>query len=68
MDNTNYKPRLVDARVQELLELFGAVCVEGPKWCGKTWTSMAHAKSCIMLGDPQNNFGNRQMAQIDDYE
>ncbi len=65
MDNANYKPRLVDARVQELLELFGAVCVEGPKWCGKTWTSMVHAKSCIMLGDPQNNFGNRQMAQID---
>ena len=34
-----YMPRLIDARIAKYLELFGAVLIEGPKWCGKTWTS-----------------------------
>ncbi len=65
MNNENYRPRLVDNRIKEMLQIFGAVCVEGPKWCGKTWTSISHAKSSIMLGDPRNNFSNRQIAQTD---
>ncbi len=65
MNDSNYKPRLIDAYIQEMLQLFGAVCIEGPKWCGKTWTSIAHSNSCIMLGDPKNNFSNRQMAMLD---
>ena len=40
-----YKPRLVDERVQRYLRIFGAVLIEGPKWCGKTWTSLNHANS-----------------------
>ena len=43
----------------------GAVCIEGPKWCGKTWTSAYHSKSEFMVGDPQNNFSNRKLAEID---
>lgn len=31
-----YIPRLVDARIQRLLRLFGAVEVRGTKWCGKS--------------------------------
>ena len=42
-----------------------AVCIEGPKWCGKTWTSAYHSKSEFMVGDPQNNFSNRKLAEID---
>lgn len=40
-----YLPRVVDAQVERYLRLFGAVAIEGTKWCGKTWTSRHHAKS-----------------------
>ena len=33
-----YKPRMIDSRVEQYLTAVGAVCVEGPKWCGKTTT------------------------------
>lgn len=64
MNNENYKPRLQDSLVQELLECAGAVCVEGPKWCGKTWTARHHAASVISLTDPEGNFSNRALAQM----
>ena len=48
MDKQNYKPRIIDARVKEYLSAFGAVCIEGPKWCGKTWTSSYHSKRCAV--------------------
>ena len=41
----------------------GAVLIEGPKWCGKTWTSTMHAKSAFMLADPADNFANRELAK-----
>ncbi|MDE7192138.1 MAG: DUF4143 domain-containing protein [Clostridia bacterium] len=44
--------------------MFGAICIEGPKWCGKTRTSSFHSKSEIMIGDPSNNFQNRQIAEL----
>lgn len=56
MDKQNYKPRVIDTKVKEYLSAFGAVCIEGPKWCGKTWTSSYHSKSEIYIGDPANNF------------
>ena len=31
-----YKERLVDERIGRFLKIFGAVSIEGPKWCGKT--------------------------------
>ena len=52
MDRKNYLPRIVDRQLQEYLKTFGAVCVEGPKWCGKAWTSSFHSKSEIFIGDP----------------
>ena len=59
MNKSNYIPRLIDARVNEYLETFGAVSIEGPKWCGKTWTSLMHANSATMIADPKDNFANR---------
>lgn len=64
MNDNNYKPRILDDKVLEYLSVFGAVCIEGPKWCGKTWTSRHHSKSEYLVGDPQNNFQNRQLAQL----
>lgn len=65
MDRQNYMPRIIDGTIEEYLKVFGAVCVEGPKWCGKSWTSSYHSKSEIFLGDPAGNFQNRQLAQLD---
>lgn len=64
MDKKNYRPRLIDKRIDEYLRAFGALCIEGPKWCGKTWTSMYHSQSEILLGAPEGNFQNRRLAEI----
>ncbi len=59
-----YKKRVMDSVIEEYLQISGAVCVEGPKWCGKTWTSSYHANSEFLVGDPNNNFTNRQLAEL----
>ena len=65
MNIDGYRPRLIDKKLDFYLSTFGAVCVEGPKWCGKTWTSTVHAKSAFFVGDPADNFSNRQLAQLE---
>ena len=47
-----YLQRVADKTLQERLETFGAVLIEGPKWTGKTTTAEQHAKSSIKLQDP----------------
>ena len=64
MNHENYMPRIIDNKIKEYLKTFGAVCVEGPKWCGKTWTSSYHSKSEIFIGDPAGNFQNRKLAEM----
>ena len=64
MGAEEYRERIIDAKVEEYLMTFGAVCIEGPKWCGKTWTSTHHAKSAIYIGSPEGNFQNLQLAQL----
>lgn len=46
-----YRPRLIDERIARYLRIFGAVSIEGPKWCGKTWTSLNHAYSAVYVTD-----------------
>ena len=65
MDRERYRPRLVDTRLDLYLSTFGAVCVEGPKWCGKTWTCTMHSKSEFLVGHPSGNFANRKLAMLD---
>ncbi len=64
MEERRYRPRVIDLQVEEYLQTFGAVCIEGPKWCGKTWTASHHCASRIFLGDPAGNFQNRQLAEL----
>ncbi|MDO5575135.1 MAG: DUF4143 domain-containing protein [bacterium] len=64
MNRSDYRPRVIDRRIEEYLSAFGAVCIEGPKWCGKTWTSSFHSKSEILIGDPNGNFQNRKLAEL----
>lgn len=53
-DNTNmkssdYYSRTADNLLADLLDAFGAVLIEGPKWCGKTTTAEQKAKSVLKL-------------------
>lgn len=59
-----YKKRVIDSLVEKYLKIFGAICIEGPKWCGKTWTSSYHSKSEFLIGSPDNNFQNRSLAEL----
>ena len=47
-----YLSRVADKMLQERLETFGAVLIEGPKWTGKTTTAEQQARSVIKLQDP----------------
>ena len=44
--------------------MYGGVCVEGPKWCGKTWACLNHSVSVSMLGDPEDDFRNKKLAEM----
>ena len=57
----DYKERLIDEKIARYLRIFGAVSVEGPKWCGKTWTSLNHANSATYMTDKNS----RELAKID---
>lgn len=64
MDKSKYISRIIDKKVEEYLSVFGAVCIEGPKWCGKSWTASYHSNSEIYIADPNGNFQNRHLAEI----
>ena len=49
-----YIDRLVDKKIDEYLTIFGAVSIEGPKWCGKTWASLNHANSVVFLDEEES--------------
>ena len=46
-----YLKRVIDDQLQDYLDAFGAVNIEGPKWCGKTTTAKQKAASIIELQD-----------------
>ncbi|HPY99044.1 MAG TPA: DUF4143 domain-containing protein [Clostridia bacterium] len=56
-----YMPRLVDSKIEKYLKIFGAVSIEGPKWCGKTWSGLNHANSVTYMTEKSQ----RDMANID---
>lgn len=64
LKKSGYIKRIIDTKIEEYLQLFGAVLIEGPKWCGKTWTSLNHANSVTYIMDPAGNYNNRTLAKI----
>ncbi len=60
-----YKERLIDKNIKEDLKIFGAISIEGPKWCGKTWTALNHANSVIFLNNTADNFRAKHLAEMD---
>jgi predicted AAA+ superfamily ATPase len=59
-----YIPRLADRKISRYMNLFGALSIEGLKWCGKTWTALNHANSVVYLLDPANEYANREAARL----
>ena len=57
----NYQKRLIDEKISRYLKIFGAVSIEGPKWCGKTWTSLNHANSVTYMTERSS----RDLAKVD---
>ena len=64
MKNLAYKPRIIDQQIDDYLTVMGAVVIEGPKWCGKTWTSSRHSNSEFMVGSADGNFQNKRLAEL----
>lgn len=59
---SEYKPRIVDTILADLLESMGAVLIEGPKYCGKTTTASQKANSILYMADPEKKDQNLQLA------
>lgn len=47
----DYRPRLVDRLVEKRLRQFGALDICGTRWCGKSWTAEAFARSLTQVDD-----------------
>lgn len=60
-----YKERLIDKKISEYLKIFGAVSIVGPKWCGKTWTSLSHAKSVKYINSNDKKIYNLALLDSD---
>ncbi|MDW7657758.1 MAG: DUF4143 domain-containing protein [Bacillota bacterium] len=64
MAHVSYRPRIIDIILREALEASGAVWLQGPKWCGKTWTASQIARSILMMQDPDESANYLQQAMI----
>lgn len=63
--NNLYKTRLLDKTLERYLKIFGAVVIEGPKYCGKTWMGRKYAKSEILLKKTTGETSNEvELAKI----
>ena len=59
-----YRQRIADSLLKDKLDAFGAVLIEGPKWCGKTTTAEQQAKSILYMADPSRLNQNKELARI----
>lgn len=64
MELINYRNRLIEKKIETYLKVFGAILIEGPKWCGKTWTGKYMSKSGCFLADPTENFNNKRLVEL----
>lgn len=65
MNVLEYKSRIIDNKIKEYLKIFGAILIEGPKWCGKTWTSKYNSNSEFLVASPKGNFNNKKYYIVD---
>ena len=62
----DYKKRLLDPKIDLYMKSSGAICITGPKWCGKTTSGEYHCQngSSICIADDANNYANRRLATM----
>jgi predicted AAA+ superfamily ATPase len=60
-----YRRRLIDDHVDRMLRTFGAISIEGPKWCGKTWTAEHHSNSEIKVAGSTGPVKNSDLIRAD---
>ncbi|MBR6204688.1 MAG: ATP-binding protein [Candidatus Methanomethylophilaceae archaeon] len=65
LEPEGYLPRLVEQDVAIALRTVGAVSIEGPKSCGKTWCARKFSNSEFSLVDPKDDFANFELASMD---
>lgn len=65
LTKNGYINRLIDKDIEKNLKVFGAISIEGPKWCGKTWTALNHANSVVYLNDTSDNYKEKHYAEMD---
>ena len=65
LTKNGYMPRLIDKEIKENLEIFGAISIEWPKLCGKTWTALNHSNSVAYLNNTADNFRKKHLAEMD---
>ncbi len=58
-----YLPRIYDDILNFKLQSTGAVCIKGPKSCGKSTTALQFAKSTVFMQDQQNLEQNINLAK-----
>lgn len=58
-----YIPRIYDKILKEKLQLYGAILITGPKWCGKSTTANQIAKSTLELQNPRTRKNNLEIAK-----
>lgn len=58
-----YKNRVADRLLAEKLEAFGAVLIEGPKYCGKTTLATQQARSILSMADTDTLGQNLALAR-----
>lgn len=62
MEDINYTPRICDKLVESKLSTSGALLIEGPKWCGKTFTGLHACQSALFMQDPDRRSSYLSMA------
>lgn len=78
LEQKDYRKRLLDNKIEKYLKVFGAISIEGPKWCGKTWTALKHAESVSFMTekstrdlanvDPKYIFSEKRPQLIDEWQ
>lgn len=64
MGETEYRPRLIDSKLELYMRTFGAILIYGPKLTGKTTTGERHSASVVRILDASNNFSTRKLAKV----
>lgn len=64
LEKENYRPRLIDPKIEQNMKVFGAVNLIGAKACGKTSSGEYHTKQKVCIASSDGEYSSRTIAQI----